>query len=167
MSGSSTPTPEQSSEAVSDLAAAAASETPMSEDQAAEAATTALANIPESNTQAVAAVAALVPAATSPAPAPTAAVIAAANTAQSGIVVDPCAGYTSSSKGISEACYDKIWKDVGCTNAGHLASAGAYTWAKDVTYDGIFNDAKFWSTSTDVRVREGCYGSDRTKWPTT
>ena len=165
MSGSSTPTPEESSQAISDLAAAAASETPMSEDQATEAATIALANIPADNTTATQAVSALVPAATSPAPAPAAAVIAAANTAQAGIVADPCSGYTSTSKGISQDCYNKIWKDVGCTNAGHLAKPVVAEWVKTQSYESLLGDFKYWATSQKDENRIGCYGTDRTKWP--
>jgi hypothetical protein len=78
-------------------------------------------------------------------------------------IIDPCAEYTSTSKGISQACYDKIWKDVGCTTTGKADASTS--WAKDKTYDQLVYDSKLWATWTDNTHREGCYGTDRTKWP--
>jgi len=73
---------------------------------------------------------------------------------------NPCQNYQSDSTGISQACYEKIWADQGCTTTG-MANAST-DWAKSQTLDGLVNDSYLWATLTDDTHRQGCYGTSTT-----
>jgi hypothetical protein len=91
---------------------------------------------------------------------------------------DPCEGYKDGDTDINGKCIDKIWGSV-CTNFNNLdgssgTAGSAPTIYKEatvrtnrpkMTYLQITNDAKAWATMTDNGHRIGCYGTDRTKWP--
>ena len=66
----------------------------------------------------------------------------------------PCLNYQKDSKGISQDCYNKIWKDQGCLTQAPNADTD---WAKSQTLDGLVNDSYLWATLTDDNHRKGCY----------
>jgi hypothetical protein len=76
---------------------------------------------------------------------------------------NPCANYQKDSTGISQACYDKIWADQGCTTTQTVNAST--DWAKSQTLDGLVNDSYLWATLTDDTHRKGCYG-DSTNYTT-
>jgi hypothetical protein len=78
------------------------------------------------------------------------------------INVKPCQEFNANSIGISQACYDKIWVDQGCTTTPPNANE---EWAKQQTYDTLINDSYAWATMTDDDHRKGCYG-DSTEYTT-
>ena len=67
---------------------------------------------------------------------------------------NPCSNYTKDSKGISQACYNQIWKDQGCIGPEQPA-----TNFKNTTLDGVAYDSYLWATLTDETHRKGCYGN--------
>ena len=67
---------------------------------------------------------------------------------------NPCETYKKDSTGISQACYEKIWTDQGCTGAVKQNT----DWAKSQTLDELVNDSYLWATLTDDIHRKGCYG---------
>lgn len=69
---------------------------------------------------------------------------------------NPCANYQNDSTGISQACYEKIWTDQGCTTT-QTVNANS-DWAKEQTLDGLVYDSYLWATLTDDTHRKGCYG---------
>ena len=69
---------------------------------------------------------------------------------------DPCGGYSSSSTNISQACYNKIWKDVGCTTVAQDVNSD---YLKSQTIDGLKTDSGLWTTIDDDTHKTGCYGS--------
>jgi hypothetical protein len=69
-----------------------------------------------------------------------------------------CSEFSPDSKGISQACYDKIWKHSGCTTTPPNASE---KWAKNQTLNGLIYDSFLWATMTDTEHRDGCYGKNR------
>jgi len=75
---------------------------------------------------------------------------------------NPCANYNSNSTNISQACYDKIWRDQGCLTQPPSASTD---WAKIQTLNGLAYDSFLWATMTDELHRNGCYG-DSTNYTT-
>ena len=75
---------------------------------------------------------------------------------------NPCQSYNSDSTAISQACYDKIWTDQGCTTQPPNAEE---SWAKSQTLNSLVNDSYLWATLTDDSHRQGCYG-DTTNYNT-
>jgi hypothetical protein len=69
---------------------------------------------------------------------------------------DPCGEYSSSSTNISQSCYNKIWKDVGCTTVAQDVNSD---YLKSQTIDGLKSDSSLWSTIDDDSHKTGCYGS--------
>jgi hypothetical protein len=76
---------------------------------------------------------------------------------------NPCQNYNSDSTSISQACYDKIWVDQGCTTQAPNADE---SWSKSQTLNSLVNDSYLWATMTDETHRKGCYG-DTTKYNAT
>ena len=68
---------------------------------------------------------------------------------------NPCSKYTKDSKGISQACYRKIWKDQGCITSPDWA----LNWAQGQTLENLVYDSYQWATLTDDNHRKGCYGN--------
>jgi hypothetical protein len=82
-------------------------------------------------------------------------------------VKPPCAKYNANSKGISQACYNNIWKKAGCGTGTIKPGPNANSsWAKSQTLNGLINDSYLWSTMTDAQHRNGCYGKNNTKYNT-
>ena len=77
---------------------------------------------------------------------------------------NPCESYTSSSIGLSQACYDKIWKDQGCTTQPQDVNS---PYPKTLTIAGLVNDSYLWATINDDVHRQGCYGTSTTFTPPT
>ena len=76
-------------------------------------------------------------------------------------VVDPCASYSDDTKNISQECYNKIWKEAGCLTP--TITMGE--WQKAQTKAGLVFDSYAWSVMNDEGHRNGCYTTDRSKWP--
>lgn len=76
---------------------------------------------------------------------------------------NPCGNYQKDSTNISQACYDKIWSDQGCSTTGVVNAST--DWAEAQTLDGLVNDSYLWATLTDDTHRKGCYG-DSTSYTT-
>ena len=75
----------------------------------------------------------------------------------------PCKNYTSDSKGISQECYNDIWKKAGCgTGTIQPAPDANSDWAKGMTLNGLIQDSWAWATLTDNDHRTGCYGTNNT-----
>ena len=72
---------------------------------------------------------------------------------------NPCNSYTADSKGISQNCYDKIWKDQGCNTKPQDVNS---PYPKALTMDGLAYDSFLWATMTDNTHRQGCYGTSTT-----
>lgn len=70
-------------------------------------------------------------------------------------VKQPCAEYTGDSKGISQECYNDIWKKSGC---GSDAASASASWQQSQTMNDLIQDSWYWSTMTDYNHRMGCYG---------
>jgi len=72
---------------------------------------------------------------------------------------EPCYKYNADSKGISQECYNEIWKKAGC-GAGTIKPApdANSDWAKGMTLNGLIQDSWSWATLTDYTHRMGCYG---------
>ena len=66
---------------------------------------------------------------------------------------NPCSKYTKDSKGISQDCYRKIWKDQGCITSPDWALG----WAQGQTLENLVYDSYQWATLTDENHRKGCY----------
>ena len=62
---------------------------------------------------------------------------------------------------ISSSCNKKIWKNAGCTTEpkNNLETL------KDKTHQWFIDDSNKWANMTDDLHREGCYGTDKSKWP--
>jgi hypothetical protein len=67
----------------------------------------------------------------------------------------PCGEYRGDSKGISQECYNDIWKKAGCVTKSPSASN---SWSINQTLDSLINDSWYWATMTDYNHRIGCYG---------
>ena len=61
----------------------------------------------------------------------------------------------------NDAVYEQIWKSVGCTTQSRPSN-----WSRTRTTDQLILDSARWATFTDDERRKGCYGEDRSKWPT-
>ena len=70
--------------------------------------------------------------------------------------LNPCANYTKDSTGISQTCYNQIWKDQGCTTQPRNAKDG---WTENQTLEHLAYDTFKWATLTDDNHRKGCYGN--------
>ena len=78
----------------------------------------------------------------------------------------PCNSYSPDSTGISQECYNDIWKKSGC-GSGTLIPDANSSWASSQTLNGLINDAWLWATMTDSNHRDGCYGPNNTNYNTT
>ena len=76
------------------------------------------------------------------------------------IPYNPCANYTKDTKGISQACYRKLWEAQGCI----APEQGAGNFGNN-TFNNIAYDSYLWATLTDEHHRKGCYG-DSTNYST-
>jgi hypothetical protein len=76
---------------------------------------------------------------------------------------DPCGSFASTSTNISQACYDKIWKDVGCTTKAPVMQPN--DWISNQTLDGVKTDSNLWATLDTDHHRQGCYGTTAGKQP--
>jgi hypothetical protein len=75
----------------------------------------------------------------------------------------PCSQYKSDSKGISQACYEEIWKKSGCTTTDKVNASS--DWAKTKTLNQLIYDSFLWATMTGETHRKGCYGTyEPTYW---
>lgn len=98
--------------------------------------------------------------------------------------VNPCAQYTDDSSNISRECILHMWKNIaGCPNSMTPSMLSYYeqvtkpSTAPVVTIDGrpvsggsqtlgrMTNDARLWASLSTMMHREGCYGTDMSKWP--
>jgi hypothetical protein len=70
--------------------------------------------------------------------------------------LNPCSRYKKDSTGISQTCYNQIWKDQGCTTQPRNAKDG---WTKNQTLEHLAYDTFKWATLTDDNHRKGCYGN--------
>jgi hypothetical protein len=70
----------------------------------------------------------------------------------------PCGSYSADSTGITQRCYDEIWKKAGC-GAGTAKPDASSSWAKGKTLAGLIDDAFAWATKPDYNHRMGCYGN--------
>lgn len=68
----------------------------------------------------------------------------------------PCSQYNSNSRGISQGCYEEIWKKSGCTTTGVVNASG--DWAKARTLNELIYDSFLWATLKTEHHRKGCYG---------
>ena len=80
-------------------------------------------------------------------------------------IVQPCAAYNANSKGISQACYNDIWKKAGC-GTGTTKPNANNSWAKSQTLNGLIQDSWYWATWTDAQRRNGCYGANNKNYNT-
>lgn len=78
----------------------------------------------------------------------------------------PCASYSANSKGISQACYNDIWKKSGC-GTGNVSPNASGSWASSQTLNGLISDSWSWATITDSKHRNGCYGPNNKNYNTT
>jgi hypothetical protein len=82
-------------------------------------------------------------------------------------IAQPCSTYNANSKGISQACYNDIWKKAGCgTGSIKPAPNANSSWAKSQTLNDLIKDSYLWATMTDAKHRDGCYGSNNKKYNT-
>ena len=72
----------------------------------------------------------------------------------------PCGAFSADSTGITQQCYDEIWKKVGC-GAGTVQpdQTAQSSWAKSQTLSGLIYDSWYWATNPDYNRRMGCYGN--------
>ena len=70
----------------------------------------------------------------------------------------PCVEYTGDTKGISQECYNDIWKKSGCGSGNIGYPSAAASWQQSQTMNGLIQDSWYWSTMTDYNRRMGCYG---------
>jgi hypothetical protein len=99
-------------------------------------------------------------------------------------VSNPCARYTAQSSNISRECILHMWKNItGCTstmNSDQLAYYvqvtkpstapvvtinGTSVSGRSQTLGGMKGDANLWASLSTMNHREGCYGTDMSKWP--
>lgn len=78
----------------------------------------------------------------------------------------PCASYSANSKGISQACYNDIWKKSGC-GTGNVSPNASGSWQQSQTMNGLISDSWSWATITDSKHRNGCYGPNNKNYNTT
>ena len=77
---------------------------------------------------------------------------------------NPCSGFSPSSTGISQACYDKVWQDQGCITAAKPVTDSRI---KDQTLAQLVQDSFLWSTLEDDDHRKGCYNTTTPTNPNT
>jgi len=70
----------------------------------------------------------------------------------------PCGSYSADSTGITQQCYDEIWKKAGC-GAGTEKPDASSSVAKGKTLSALIDDAFAWATNPDYKHRMGCYGN--------
>lgn len=70
----------------------------------------------------------------------------------------PCGSFSADSTGITQQCYDEIWKKAGC-GAGTEKPDASSSWAQGKTLSGLIDDAFAWATYPDYKHRMGCYGN--------
>jgi len=70
----------------------------------------------------------------------------------------PCGSYSADSTGITQQCYDEIWKKAGC-GAGTEKPDASSSAAKGKTLSALIDDAFAWATNPDYKHRMGCYGN--------
>jgi hypothetical protein len=75
--------------------------------------------------------------------------------------LNTCENYTADSSGISQSCYDYIWKISGC-GTGNVQPDASSSWAQSQTLNGLIYDSWLWATESDQSHRDGCYGSSTT-----
>ena len=80
-------------------------------------------------------------------------------------IVQPCAAYNANSKGISQVCYNDIWKKAGCGTGTTKPNANT-SWVKGITLNGLIQDSWSWATMTDAQHRNGCYGKNNKNYNT-
>jgi hypothetical protein len=73
---------------------------------------------------------------------------------------NPCFNFNSTSKGVTQACYDKIWQDQGCISKPPDATSDS---VRNQTLDELVQNSYFLATNTDDR--KTCY-SDSTNYTT-
>jgi hypothetical protein len=69
----------------------------------------------------------------------------------------PCLQFQPNSRGISQKCYEEIWKKSGCTTTGVVGANSE--WAKARTLNELIYDSFLWATLTNENHRRGCYGT--------
>jgi len=67
----------------------------------------------------------------------------------------PCNEFNADSKGITQRCYDEIWKQAGCTTTGKIDANNS--WAKERTLNELIKDSFLWATMNDDTHINGCY----------
>ena len=77
---------------------------------------------------------------------------------------NPCGTFSSNSTNVSQECYDKVWKDAGCTTKAE--DMNGRDWFASQTLDGLKTDSEAWATLDDDDHKVGCYGSTDGKQPT-
>lgn len=70
----------------------------------------------------------------------------------------PCGSYSADSTGITQQCYNEIWKKAGC-GAGTEKPDASSSWAQGQTLSALIDDAFAWATNPDYKHRMGCYGN--------
>ena len=70
---------------------------------------------------------------------------------------DPCGIFSSSSTNISQACYNKVWKDAGCTTEATEIQPGDSL--DQDTLKGLRKNSKLFATLNDDEHNTRCYGS--------
>jgi len=67
-------------------------------------------------------------------------------------VVPPC-NSDPNSIGVTQSCYEDIWKKAGCTTPSFYGD-----WPKQQSQNTLIQDSFSWATMTDENHRKGCYG---------
>ena len=70
---------------------------------------------------------------------------------------NPCGGFAPTSTNISQACYDKVWKDAGCTTKARDIKSD--DWLYKQTLNTVKSDSNQWATLDTDDHKVGCYGS--------
>ena len=80
----------------------------------------------------------------------------------------PCASFTDSSDKVSLDCLKHIWSNLaGCPNYRDDFVNYYYTTSQNgYTKGSRLRDAQAWASLQTENHRTACYGTDRTKWPT-
>ena len=76
-----------------------------------------------------------------------------------------CPEYTRDSKGVSNECLRKLWKNAGCSGENDIIPPGYNGWWTNQKFDDVVSNMKYWADHPGVQSRNACYGSDTTKWP--
>jgi hypothetical protein len=78
-----------------------------------------------------------------------------------------CINYSSNSKGISQECYNNIWKKSGCGGGNLGYPSASASWQQSQTLNGLIQDSWYWATLNDADHRNGCYAQNNTTYNTT